>query len=55
MMLHRLRPWSNFLTPVLGKHFRGDEEGNGWVSYSFHCPAEHLDAIYGNPNFPMGS
>jgi hypothetical protein len=33
--------------PHWGKHFRGDEEGNGWVSYSFHCPAEHV-SIHGS-------
>lgn len=21
----------------------------------FYCPAEHLDAIYGNPEYPLGS
>jgi len=25
------------------------------VQYQFHCPAEHLDAIYGSARFPMGS
>jgi hypothetical protein len=25
------------------------------VSYAFHCPPEHLDAIYGGDRFPMGS
>jgi hypothetical protein len=28
------------------------DEDHGW---QFHCPAEHLDAIYGNDRFPMGS
>jgi hypothetical protein len=23
--------------------------------WKFHCPPEHLDAIYGNDRFPMGS
>jgi hypothetical protein len=41
--------------PHWGQHFGVDAEGDGWGSYSFHCPAEHLDAIYGNPDFPMGS
>ena len=27
----------------------------GYTSYSFHCPPEHLDAIYGSDRFPMGS
>jgi len=26
-----------------------------FTSYSFRCPTEHLDAIYGNDRFPMGS
>ncbi len=30
-------------------------EGEILVSYNFHCPAEHLDAIYGSGRFPMGS
>jgi hypothetical protein len=25
---------------------------HGWA---FHCPAEHLDAIYGSDRFPVGS
>jgi hypothetical protein len=28
---------------------------DGFRSYSFHCPAKHLDAIYGSDRFPMGS
>ena len=28
------------------------DEQHGW---SFHCPAEHLNAIYSNSRFPMGS
>lgn len=34
-----------------------DDEGEeaAFFSYSFHCPAEHLDDIYGNDRFPMGS
>ena len=25
------------------------------MSYSFHCPPEYLDAIYGGSRWPMGS
>lgn len=32
-----------------------DDEDPIITSYSFHCPAEHLDAIYGTDRFPMGS
>lgn len=32
-----------------------DDEDFSLTSYSFHCPAEHLDAIYGTDRFPMGS
>jgi len=28
---------------------------DGFWSYSFHCPEEYLDAIYGSDRFPMGS
>jgi len=31
------------------------EPEGGFYSYSFYCPVEHLDAIYGNDRFPMGS
>lgn len=31
----------------------------GWNAtlgyYSFHCPAEHLDEVYGSGKYPMGS
>jgi hypothetical protein len=27
----------------------------GFFSHGFFCPPEHLDAIYGNDRFPMGS
>lgn len=30
-------------------------QGENFTSYGFHCPPEHLDAIYGNDRFPMGS
>lgn len=30
------------------------EKHDGWISYSFHCPVEHLDEIYGG-QYPMGS
>ena len=36
-------------------HNDDDEDEGPWFSYSFQCPAEHLDAIYGNNRFPMGS
>ena len=32
--------------------------GGGWNKrdgYRFHCPAEHLDEIYGSLKYPMGS
>jgi hypothetical protein len=32
-----------------------DGDGLSFISYGFHCPAEHLDAIYGTSRFPMGS
>jgi hypothetical protein len=41
--------------PRWGEHYEGEEDRPEWVSYGFHCPAQHLDAIYGNPDFPMGS
>ena len=33
----------------------GGEYGDGFTSYSFRCPAEHLDDIYGSGRWPMGS
>jgi hypothetical protein len=35
-----------------GREYRGWDEEHG---YAFHCPAEHLDAIYGSGRFPLGS
>ena len=32
-----------------------DGKGGSFTSYGFHCPAEHLDAIYGNDKYPMES
>jgi hypothetical protein len=26
-----------------------------WAPHQFHCPPEHLDAIYGSDRWPMGS
>jgi hypothetical protein len=40
--------------PHWGEEFEGDQ-GPYLPTYSFHCPPEHLDAIYGNGHFPMGS
>jgi hypothetical protein len=37
-----------------GKYFEGDDV-EGFVSYSFWCPLEYLNAIYGSGRFPMGS
>jgi len=45
--------FSPALDPRWGERIDGD--GPGFISYSFHCPPEHLDAIYGNSRFPMGS
>jgi hypothetical protein len=39
--------------PRWGEQIDGD--GMNFTSYSFHCPAEHLDAIYGTSRFAMGS
>jgi hypothetical protein len=39
--------------PGWGEQIDGD--GMSFTSYSFHCPVEHLDEIYGNSHFPMGS
>lgn len=33
----------------------GDDNSGGFISFAFHCPPEHLDAIYGTSRFPMGS
>jgi len=41
------------LTPSWGT--RIEDDSLTFTSYSFHCPAEHLDVIYGNDRFPMGS
>lgn len=35
--------------------YPADEYGDGFTSYRFHCPAEHLDAIYGSKWWPLGS
>jgi hypothetical protein len=40
--------------PHWGEQFE-DKEGPFSPSYSFHCPAEHLDEIYGSDRFCMGS
>lgn len=32
-----------------------EDDIKSFTSYCFHCPAEHLDAIYGSDRFPMGS
>jgi hypothetical protein len=39
--------------PRWGEQF--DDDDLSFTSYSFHCPPEHLDAIYGGDRFPMGS
>jgi hypothetical protein len=36
-----------------GEQVDGDDIS--FISYSFHCLPEHLDAIYGSDRFPMGS
>ena len=41
--------------PLWGKRFQGDDGEPGFTSYGFHCPAEHIDAIYstyGSHRFP---
>ena len=43
-----------------GRTLMHGPDGEDWEdplgrSYAFHCPPEHLDAIYGNDRFPMGS
>ena len=30
-----------------------EDDIHSFTSYSFHCPAEHLDAIYGSARFPL--
>jgi hypothetical protein len=39
--------------PRWGERIDGD--GLSFTSHSFYCPSEHLDAIYGNNRFPVGS
>jgi hypothetical protein len=47
--------------PTWGRFVAWDEDEAarfgepGFLSYSFHCPPEHLDAIYGSDRFPLGS
>jgi len=31
------------------------QEYKDWGCFGFFCPPEHLDAIYGNNEYPMGS
>jgi hypothetical protein len=41
--------------PLWGKWVEGDHGEPGFISYGFHCPAEHIDAIYamhGSHRFP---
>jgi hypothetical protein len=38
-----------------GEVIADDEAGDAFTSYRFHCPPEHLDAIYGNGRWPLGS
>ncbi len=45
--------FSPALDPHWGEQIDGDDFS--FTSYSFHCPPEHLDAIYGKGRFPMGS
>jgi hypothetical protein len=45
--------FSPALDPRWGQWINGD--AFSFTSYSFHCPTEHLDAIYGSDRFPMGS
>jgi hypothetical protein len=33
----------------------GDGELAPFTAYRFRCPPEHLDAIYGNSTYPLGS
>ncbi len=32
-----------------------EDDTDSFTSYCFHCPVEHLDAIYASDRFPMGS
>lgn len=32
-----------------------DDRAPAFYSYGFHCPAEHLDEVYGSDRWPMGS
>jgi hypothetical protein len=46
--------------PALDPHWglqmpEDDPEIGPYLSYSFHCPAELLDVIYGDSRFPMGT
>jgi hypothetical protein len=45
--------FSPALDPRWGEQI--EDETHSFDSYCFYCPAEHLDAIYGNDRFPMGS
>ena len=41
--------------PLWGKWTEGDDGGPGFTVYGFHCPAQHIDAIYstyGSHRFP---
>ena len=41
--------------PLWGKWVEGDHGEPGFISYGFHCPAKHIDAIYamhGSHRFP---
>jgi hypothetical protein len=38
--------------PLWGKYVEGDHGEPGFTSYGFHCPAEHVDAVYGSHRFP---
>ena len=42
-------------TCTWGAWFPADEHGEGFFSYGFYCPAEHLDALYMSERFPLGS
>jgi hypothetical protein len=41
--------------PLWGKRYQRTKDCPAFTSYSFDCPAEHLDAIYGSGRYPMGS
>ena len=41
--------------PGWGRHFPADETCPAFYSYPFHCPAEHLDAVYGSDRWELGS